>query len=75
MLRIDAKNMNFSGTSVINDVELAGLNANVNESDNHGYLNININNMNAARENLIALKSDIAAFIDEISKLPEEDDE
>lgn len=70
MLRIDSKNMNFNGTSLIDGVSLVSLNANINEPDNNGYVSINISNIAKLRENIETGKIDINAFIDEILAQP-----
>lgn len=70
MLRIDSKNMNFNGSSIINNESFVSFNASVNEPDNNGYVSINISDMARLRSNLASVKADIAAFIDEIVKLP-----
>ena len=75
MLRIDSKNMNFNGTSMVNGLGLASLSASVNDPDNNAYVSINVMDMSSARTNLAALKADVAAFLDEIAKLPEEEEE
>lgn len=69
MLRIDSRNMNYNGVSMVGDTIIAGFNANVNEPENNAYLNINIQNMSAMRTNIIVFEADLNSFIDEISSL------
>lgn len=75
MLRIDSKNMNFNGTCIVDDRGLASLNANVNDPDNNAYISISIGDMNFARTNLAALEADVIAFLGEIARLPEDEEE
>ena len=70
MLRIDSMNMNYNGTSIVGNSSLISFNANINDPDNNAYVNFSISNMSDFRENLATAKVDIAAFIDEIVKLP-----
>lgn len=75
MLRIDSRNVNFNGTSVINDGAFVTMNASVNDPDNNGYISISISDMAKFRANLAAIKVDIASFVGEIVKLPSADGE
>lgn len=68
MLRIDSKNLNFNGTSVIDELSLASFSASINEPDNVGYISVNFNNLNEVRQNLNVITTDLDAFLEEILK-------
>lgn len=67
MLRIDSKNMNFNGTSIIDETAIASFNASVNETDNNSYVNISIQNLSSVRTNINTFEADLNAFIREIT--------
>lgn len=63
MLRIDAKNTNYSGTSAIEDLALASF---YGSTDTSSTININITIYEDGISNSNIIKSDLADFIDEI---------
>lgn len=70
MLRIDSRNMNFNGSSVIGDQSFVSFNASINDPDNNGYISINISDMERFRSSLAAVEGDVIAFLEEIVKVP-----
>ena len=62
MLRMDNSNFNFNGTSVIEDVMIASMNANYNGDGVNVYFNLNINDITAYLANVEAVDADFNAF-------------
>ena len=66
MLRIDSKNTNYSGVSVVGDNIVAYLNGS--NSGTNMHIDINIDNVDNV--NFTLLKTDIDSFIDEVATFP-----
>lgn len=60
MLRMDGKNINFNGVSIVDDVQLASMSASV--SGNSIYFSINIDNSEQYVLNAAAIDADVEAF-------------
>ena len=61
MLRMDGRNINFNGASIINDEQIASMNANA-SNNNSVYFNINIENITSYLANTSAVDADIKSF-------------
>ena len=64
MLRMDGKNVNFNGASIVNDEQIASMSANI--SNTGLYFNIGIENSAKDIANAAAVDADIEAFKDAI---------
>ena len=60
MLRMDGKNVNFNGVSLVNDEQLASMSASI--SNTGLYFNVNIENSAKYVANAAAVDADIEAF-------------
>ena len=60
MLRMDGKNVNFNGASIVNDEQIASMSANI--SNTGLYFNISIENSAKYVANAAAVDADIEAF-------------
>lgn len=60
MLRMDGRNVNFNGVSIIDDVQMASMSASANGTNL--YFSINIDNIATYRLNDTAIDADIEAF-------------
>ena len=65
MLRMDGKNVNFNGVSIIDDVQLASMSASASNGTNI-YFSVNIENVASYRLNAAAVDADIEAFKDAV---------
>lgn len=64
MLRMENSNVNFNGTSMIEDVVVASMNANA--SGASVYINFNIDNIALYNENKTAVEADFNEFKERI---------
>lgn len=67
MLRIDSRNITFSGTSMINDVPVATMNASFN-GNIEVYTSMNIMDVAIYHANKAAVDADFAAFCSEMAE-------
>lgn len=64
MLRMDGKNVNFNGVSIVNDVQIASMNAS--SSNNSVYFNFNIDNIETYKANIDTVNTDMEDFRDAV---------
>lgn len=64
MLRMDSKNINFNGSSVIDDVAVANFGAN--HDGNNVYFNMNISNIELYKVNKSSVEADFFEFCNEV---------
>lgn len=64
MLRMDGKNVNFNGVSIINDAQVATMNAS--SSNNSVYFNFSIENVDTYKANIDAVNTDMEDFRDAV---------
>lgn len=69
MLRIDSKNMNLNGTSVVNDETVATFSASVNDPDPNMYFNINVTDKSKFNSNLTTIQNDTIDFMTEVAQI------
>lgn len=60
MLRMDGKNVNFNGVSIVNDVQMASMSASC--SGDNIYFSISIDSATAYLANSAAIDADVEAF-------------
>lgn len=60
MLRMDGKNINFNGVSLIEDTQIASMSASY--SGQNVYFSINIDNLTLYKANADAVDADVASF-------------
>lgn len=64
MLRMDGKNVNFNGVSIVNDAQIATMNAS--SSNNSVYFNFSIENVDTYKANIDAVNTDMEDFRDAV---------
>lgn len=64
MLRMDGKNVNFNGVSIVNDAQAATMNAS--SSNNSVYFNFSIENVDVYKANIDAVNTDMEDFRDAV---------
>ncbi len=64
MLRMDGKNVNFNGVSIVNDAQVATMNAS--SSNNSVYFNFSIENVDTYKANIDAVNTDMEDFRDAV---------
>lgn len=74
MLRLDSKNVNFNGASIVNDVQIASFSASVTDP-NYASVSASIDNYATYRANIDAFKLDFANFVEEFTKVTAEVEE
>ena len=65
MLRLDSKNTNFSGASVIDDVQVASMSASYSTGSNI-YFNFSIERLDLYNENAETVDADFNSFKDSV---------
>ena len=64
MLRMDGKNVNFNGVSIVTDAQVATMNAS--SSNNSVYFNFSIENVDTYKANIDAVNTDMEDFRDAV---------
>jgi len=64
MLRMDSKNINFNGSSVIDDVAVANFGAN--HDGNNVYFNMSVSNIELYKEYKSSVEVDFSEFCNEV---------
>lgn len=65
MLRLDSKNTNFSGASIINDIQVASMSASYSTGSNI-YFNFSIERLDLYEENVETVDTDFSSFKDTV---------
>ncbi len=66
MLRINGRNTNYNGQSIVNNLVLCSFSATSNDVNNNARFNLNIDNVTSVVENFETVIADFNAFVEEV---------